>query len=178
MPATLVHDEYAGGATPAESSLKYQLTMVASSVVEAVSTSGGWMFDRAMAGWEVNVLLPKPDDVRPLSILGARAFDLEVALTEARAKGYRPQALAVSAEMLARDARIGRQVSTALRRGTEVTFWGDELPTGVGHRAVVAEHQLTVAAHAFKNHALASIAAPAAERTERFFVGGPGYSGL
>ncbi|BBZ01587.1 hypothetical protein MCHIJ_10240 [Mycolicibacterium chitae] len=173
MPATLAHDEY-----PAvENSLKYQLTVVASSVLEAVTTSGGWLFDRVMAGWEVNVLLPDPDDVRPLSILGARAFALETTLAESQ--GHEPQGLAVSAQMFARDERIGRQVRTALRRGdTEVTFWGAELPAGVGYRAVVVEHQLTAAAHAFKNRALALAAAPAAGRTERFFVGGAGYSGL
>lgn len=177
--ATLEHDEFTLGGVPGEDSLKYQLNVVASSVLDAVSASGGWLFDRVMAGWEVNVLLAEPGDIRPLSIVGARVFDLETALRPAAADSRRPEALAVSSDMFARDLRISREVVSALRRGrTEVTFWGAALPATVDTATTVVEHRLTAAAHAFKSRALAMASAPAAAtRTERFFAGGVRYSG-
>ena len=63
--------------------MRYRLDVVASSVVDVVRFAGGWLFDRAMAGWDVSVLLTdladQPDG-RPLQILGAQVVDLEVAL--------------------------------------------------------------------------------------------------
>ncbi|EUA51101.1 hypothetical protein I552_2042 [Mycobacterium xenopi 3993] len=57
--------------------------MVGASVVDVVMFAGGWLFDRAMAGWEVTVLLTDHPDDRPLRILGARTLDLEYALASA-----------------------------------------------------------------------------------------------
>jgi hypothetical protein len=37
--------------------MRYRLDVVASSVVDVVRFAGGWLFDRAMAGWDVSVLL-------------------------------------------------------------------------------------------------------------------------
>ena len=49
---------------------RYRLDVVASSVDDVVVSAGGWLFDRAMAGWEVNLLIAEPSDARPLQILG------------------------------------------------------------------------------------------------------------
>ncbi len=45
--------------------MRYRLDIVAPSVAEAVRHAGGWIFDRVMAGWDVNVLLAQPGDTRP-----------------------------------------------------------------------------------------------------------------
>ena len=37
--------------------MRYRLDVVAGSVVDVVRFAGGWLFDRAMAGWDVSVLL-------------------------------------------------------------------------------------------------------------------------
>ena len=60
--------------------LRYRLDVVAASAADAVHSAGGWLYDRAMAGWEVTVLLPQSCDSRPLRILGVRAMDLEAGL--------------------------------------------------------------------------------------------------
>ena len=38
--------------------LRHRLDVVAADTGDVVQTTGGWLFDRVMAGWEVNVLLP------------------------------------------------------------------------------------------------------------------------
>ncbi|BBZ36131.1 hypothetical protein [Mycolicibacterium confluentis] len=172
----VVQDEPISG--PADgNSLKYQLAVLAPSVADAVAYSGGWLFDRVMAGWEVSVLIPGLDDasptVRPLEILGARAYNLDVALESAC--GLRPDAIAVAADIFTGDRRVNREVTAALRRrSVEVSFWGDMTPASVSEGTEVepVEHPLTAAARAFKSHALAlaSAASGAVGRTEKFFA--------
>ncbi|ETB36586.1 hypothetical protein O977_01065, partial [Mycobacterium avium subsp. paratuberculosis 10-5975] len=53
--------------------LRYRLDVVAASTVDVVQSAGGWLYDRAMAGWEVTVLLPHGCNTRSLRILGVRA---------------------------------------------------------------------------------------------------------
>ena len=65
----------------AEHDMRYRLDVVASSVVDVVRFAGGWLFDRAMAGWDVTVLIADRPDDRPLQVLGAQTLDLEYALT-------------------------------------------------------------------------------------------------
>ncbi len=62
--------------------LRYRLDVVAASAVDAVHSAGGWLYDRAMAGWEVTVLLPQSCDSRPLRILGVGAMDLAVGVRD------------------------------------------------------------------------------------------------
>ena len=57
--------------------MRYRLDVIAASAADAVHSAGGWLYDRAMAGWEVTVLLPQSCDSRPLRILGVGAMDLE-----------------------------------------------------------------------------------------------------
>src|SRR5258708_23635754 len=56
--------------------LRYQLNVIAADVADVVQSIGGWLFDRSMAGWDVNVLLASHNDTRPLQILGVRTFEL------------------------------------------------------------------------------------------------------
>jgi hypothetical protein len=134
--------------------VKYRLDVVAASPVDVVCSAGGWLYDRVLAGWEVNVLLPRRCDARPLRILGMRVADPDTdippASSECAARG-----LAVSAEMFASDQRIRHEVLRALdRRMTEVTLWHDDWPLAVGHRTTTVVHVLSGAARAFKRQAL------------------------
>ena len=46
--------------------MRYRLDVVAADVADVVKFAGGWLFDRAMAGWDVTVLLVDHPDERPL----------------------------------------------------------------------------------------------------------------
>lgn len=51
--------------------MTYRVDVVAGSVADVVRRAGGWIFDRSMQGWTVNVVIPHPADTRPIEILGA-----------------------------------------------------------------------------------------------------------
>jgi len=144
--------------------MRYRLDVVAASVVDVVRFAGGWLFDRAMAGWDVTVLLTDHlaghRDDRPLQILGARTLDLEDALAaidsgvETRP---RPQALAAAADLFGCDPRVRRGVLQALDHGvTEVTLWGETWPAELDESVGQVQHRLSMAAQTFKARALAA----------------------
>jgi hypothetical protein len=127
-------------------------------MVDAVRNVGGWMFDRVMAGWDVTVLISGSEDVRPLQILGANTLELERSLGS-QAHGPMPHAIAVSASLFEADTRVRCGVLDALENGTaEVTVWGDSCPVELDARIGSVQHQLSVAARAFKAQALAAAA--------------------
>lgn len=140
---------------------RYQLHVIGPSVVEVVESVGGWLFDRAMAGWQVTVLLASPDqDELPLHILGGEVVDLGTCL-QLGACRPNPDALAVAAELCHRDIRIREEVQHALDCGRgEVALWGATWPTDmdVHGQFDVVEYRLTIAARAFKARALAAAA--------------------
>ena len=51
---------------------KYQLDVTACDVADVVRHAGGWLYDRARAGWDVTVVVTGDCDVTPLRILGVR----------------------------------------------------------------------------------------------------------
>jgi hypothetical protein len=143
--------------------MRYRLDVVASSVVDVVRFAGGWLFDRAMAGWDVTVLLTdladRPDD-RPLQILGAQTLDLEYALAFVDTRP-RPQALAAAADLFGCDSRVRQGVLQALDHGvTEVTLWGETWPAELDDSVGLVQHRLSMAAQIFKGQALAAAAVP------------------
>lgn len=153
--------------------MRYRLDVVAADVVDVVKYAGGWLFDRAMAGWDVTVLIPDHPDDRPLQVLGAQTLDLEVALASV---GQRPapQTLAAAADLFGCDSRVRRGLLQALDAGvTEVTLWGETWPAELDENVGLVQHRLSGAALAFKAQALAAAAVPAAEigHTETFCSG-------
>ncbi|MFZ1175344.1 MAG: hypothetical protein WAO15_03545 [Mycobacterium sp.] len=143
--------------------MRYRLHVVAATVVDVVKFAGGWLFDRAMAGWDVTVLLADladhPDD-RPLQILGARVLDLEDALASVESRP-RPQALAAAADLFGCDSRVRQGVLQALDHGvTEVTLWGENWPAELDESVGLVHHRLSMAAQIFKAAALAAAAVP------------------
>jgi hypothetical protein len=140
--------------------MRYRLHVVAATVVDVVTFAGGWLFDRAMAGWDVTVLLPDHpadhSDDRPLQILGAQILDLEDALASVETRP-RPQALAAAADLFGCDARVRQGVLQALDHGvTEVTLWGETWPAELDHSVGLVQHRLSMAAQTFKAQALAA----------------------
>ena len=156
---------------------RYQLNVVASSMADVVQSAGGWLFDCARAGWDVNVLVAQHDDPRPLAILGATASDLDAELSATLRTVALGGALAVGADLLGTDSRIRNEVVRLLRRGlTEVTVWGDAWPAALGRQVDPAPHRISAAARAFKSQALAAAAVPndSGSRSETLFRLGTG----
>jgi hypothetical protein len=138
--------------------VRYRLDVVAADVADVVRFAGGWLFDRAMAGWDVTVLVADHPDERPLQILGAQIVDLEYALA-----GHRrpPQTLAAAADLFDCDSRVRQGVLQALDQGaTEVTLWGQTWPAELDNSVGLVQHRLSAAAQAFKAQALAAAAIP------------------
>jgi hypothetical protein len=132
---------------------KYQLDVTACDVADVVRSAGGWLYDRARAGWDVTVVVSHDDDVTPLRILGVRT---EQANAEADATAPpTARALAVSACAIADNGPLRDDVLRALKRGlTEVTLWGDSGARGIERGVDSVDHVLSAAARAFKSHAL------------------------
>ena len=140
--------------------MRYRLDVVASNVVDVVRFAGGWLFDRAMAGWDVTVLVADQPDVRPLQILGAQTLGLEGvlgAIDSGAEPRPRPQALAAAADLFGCDSRVRQGVLQALDHGvTEVTLWGESWPSELDDSVGLVQHQLSTAAQIFKARALAA----------------------
>ena len=135
---------------------RHQFQVLAANVTDAVMSIGGLIFDRAMAGWDVTVLVADHPDERPLQILGAQIVDLEYALATV---GHRPppQTLAAAADLFDCDSRVRDGVLQALDQGaTEVTLWGQTWPAELDDSVGLVEHRLSAAARAFKSQALAA----------------------
>ena len=141
------------------------MAAIAPTVADAIENAGGWLFDQALAGWDVTVITAEQADCRPLQILGVRDHTLDSALSH-RADGTCLSAIAVSAVVLSRDERVLRMVLAALETGLpEFRIWGDADVTGMDLRgagldgaASPVAHRLSSAARAFKAQALAAAA--------------------
>jgi hypothetical protein len=149
-----------------------QLTIVGRSTADVVQSAGGWLCDRARAGWDVNVYVTDVFDQVSLTILGAtaRRHDGDVSsLIRGMSLGG---ALAVSADLLSSDSQVRSGVVDALKRGlTDVTVWGTQWPAELGRQADPVQHRVSSAARAFKLHALvaADLSADAVTPTEALF---------
>jgi hypothetical protein len=139
---------------------KYQLDVTACDVTDVVRHAGGWLYDRAMSGWDVRVLLSNAGDDTPLRILGLQGQRLEA--QDDPTAPPRALALAVSTDALGENSLLREDVLRAMKRGlVEVTLWGErsdpgrQFGGGGFDRGVESvEHVLSSAACAFKAHAL------------------------
>jgi hypothetical protein len=138
---------------------RYQLQVIAADMADVVQSVGGWLCDRARAGWDVSVLVADQQDDRPLSILGATTLAIDAEAGSLAARASRGGALAISAAELGTNMRLRDDVLRLLRRGlTEVVVWGDEWPAELGRRVDPVQHRMSCAARAFKAHALGAAA--------------------
>ncbi|MFV8054841.1 hypothetical protein [Mycobacterium sp. 48b] len=133
-----------------------RLVLVATSVAEAMTAAGGWLFDQTMAGWDALVVARDLANAPSLQILGARGIGLDEALVE-RSQGAWPQILAVSAAMYQQDPVVRSGVDQALqRRSMTVSLWGPRCPDHLKTTLTVCHREYSHAAGVFKHYALAA----------------------
>lgn len=119
------------------------------------------MFDRVMAGWDVLVLVDDTADTRPLEILGVRVESLQKSLAS-KVRHPLPQALALDTELYTSDQRIREGLLKLLEQDVidEVALWGTQRPCEADLQLAAMQHQLSLAARAFKAQALTAVAVP------------------
>jgi hypothetical protein len=149
---------------------RYRLHVVATSIADVVTSIGGLIFDRAMAGWDVTVAVAGDVEAgadRALRILGAR---IATAGSESAGSAPRPHVLAVATDVFVANEPV-RRLALAARKGdaTEVLLWGRRRPPNLNGRFVPARHRPSAAAQVFKSHALAARGSFAAEPAEEGF---------
>lgn len=154
--------------------LRHRLDVFAARPHDVVQTAGGWLFDRVMAGWQVNVMLPGDGrgegGDRSLRILGVQVLDLEFELDPSAPLS---QSLAVSGEAFVAHECLREKMRKAMgNRLVEVALWGQGWPLGIDRALVRTEYRLSAAARAFKGQALraAGIAYQAIDPTETLFT--------
>ncbi|WP_260751525.1 hypothetical protein [Mycobacterium sp. SMC-8] len=147
----------------------YDLTVFAADVDGVVGAAGGWLCDRARAGWQVTVTIPPGHDTRALRILGV---DVEVqeSLLEALC-GTAGAAVAMDARVLRENAGLRAEMSAlADTARAEITVWGDAGSFGPDGRFDRVRHRLSAAARAFKSRALQTTGQIVADLTVEEFV--------
>lgn len=159
--------------TRAGAVLWHEMTVIASNVADVVASAGGWLFDRRMAGWNIDVLVADRAGGRALDIVGVRTLDLTAGCRLVCGDRDRAASLAVAADVYAADAGVRREFASAARRGlAEVAFWGRAEQLDHDVRAV--HYRLSSAARAFKAQALRAAGLPddAVAATETLLRGG------
>jgi hypothetical protein len=155
--------------------VNYRLNVVTADVPDLVQSVGGWLVDRTLAGWEVNVLVTDLRGVLPLQVLGARPVGLEAGLISLIRRRNRAAGLAVDANLLAKHESLHRDVRWIVRSGlTEVALWGGGWPASLAGPADSVDYRISAAARHFKRHALAAagITDVAVATTESLVRGG------
>jgi hypothetical protein len=142
--------------------LRPRLTVVAPTAAEAVTQAGGWLFDQAMAGWDVTVITTDHPDPRPLQMLGARDRDVAI-LREIPAVGVCLEAVAVPSDLYESDDLVREMVLAAAAGHAEIRVWGKGWPSDFSPGADVVAHHLSLAARAFKAQAVSACAVQAGE---------------
>lgn len=136
-----------------EKTLRYELRVVAGDVADVVSGIGGWLFDRAMAGWQVSVAADEVGDERALRILGLKAVGLSGLW-----RSTDPDAVVMTAMGSSR-FESGDHGLAVHNPGGDVTFFGSHAPDGFAGRTERVRYQPSAAALAFKAHALTVVRA-------------------
>ncbi|MCV7369400.1 hypothetical protein [Mycolicibacterium duvalii] len=151
------------------------MVVLANDGADAVQAAGGLLFDRAGAGWIVDVRTALPADDTAFRILGVPVGTFADA---AEAREEWPDALVVSGKLHRQDAAVRDLFHQAANNiGTEVAMWGGRWPRDLGQGAVRVEHRLSHAAVAFKSHAMAAAGLPPdAGATEEFNSGTTGFA--
>ncbi|MEV0355053.1 hypothetical protein AB0H71_03230 [Nocardia sp. NPDC050697] len=154
--------------------LRHRLAVLAPDAQDVVTQAGGWLFDRAQAGWEVAVALADVGDIAPLQLLGATVLELEGPLSVPVHHTW-PELLIVAPALLAADERVRGGVRECLERDLlDIVVWDQELPAGFDRWFAGAHCHPSAAARAFKACALALGGYPGAGSApiERFRAAG------
>ena len=149
---------------------RYRLHVVATNIADVVTSIGGLIFDRAMAGWDVTVTVDGNADDRAIRILGGRVAKL-AAGPDGTGSAPRPQVLAVATDVFVANEPVRRLVLAARKsNAADVLLWGRRQPPNLNCRFVPGRHRPSAAAQVFKSHALAARGTFVAEPVdERFY---------
>ena len=148
---------------------RYRLHVVATNVADVVTSIGGLIFDRAMAGWDVTVAVDGNADDRAIRILGGRVATL-AAGPDGAGSAPRPQVLAVATDVFVANEPLRRQVLAARKsNAVDVLLWGRRQPPNLNCRFVPGRHRPSADAQVFKSHALAARGTFVAEPVEEGF---------
>jgi hypothetical protein len=138
---------------------RYRLHVVATNVADVVTSIGGLIFDRAMAGWDVTVEVERNTERgadRAIRILGARVATL-AARPGGTGSAPRPQVLAVATDVFVANEPVRRLVLAARKsNAADVLLWGRRQPPNLNCKFVPGRHRPSAAAQVFKSHALAA----------------------
>jgi hypothetical protein len=148
---------------------RYRLHVVATNVADVVTSIGGLIFDRAMAGWDVTVAVDGNVDDRAIRILGGRVATL-AAGPDGTGSAARPQVLAVATDVFVANEPVRRLVLAARKsNAADVLLWGRRQPPNLNCRFVPGRHRPSAAAQVFKSHALAARGTFVAEPVDEGF---------
>ena len=142
-------------AVTSEHFLRPRLTAIAPSAADVVRCAGGWLFDRAIAGWDVTVITTGRPDARPLRMLGARGRDVAI-LRAHPVTGACLEAVAVRGDLYESDRRVREMVLRAAAGRAEIRVWGEGWPADFSPGARLVPHHLSLAARAFKAQAVSA----------------------
>ena len=152
---------------------RYQFQVVAANIADAVMSIGGLIFDRAMAGWDVSVVVDgdtdRGIDERPIRILGGRVAKR---LVDPSCAGVlpRPHTLAVATDVMVKSDAVRRQVlAFGNDKECDVLLWGRHHPTNLNCTFVAVRHRPSAAAQVFKSQALAAGGAIVTHRADEGF---------
>ncbi|MBD0021668.1 hypothetical protein [Gordonia sp. (in: high G+C Gram-positive bacteria)] len=137
--------------------LRNRLALITPDTEQAIRYAGGWLFDQALAGWEVTVHVATDCDVRPLEILGARPMDFGTSMRSHTDNGPWPQALAVCSSLFEADGRVRAGVLDTIDTArADLRIWGASQPVELAGRCQSTVYELSFAARAFKRRAFAA----------------------
>lgn len=110
----------------AEVGIRPRMEVFAETVAGIVTSVGGWLSDRALAGWDIHVYLPGGQDFRPLDILGIASVREELNAWSPH-RTVRSASIAISDEVLRHRPGFAAAVDRLIaRRSADVTVWGDD----------------------------------------------------
>jgi hypothetical protein len=143
-----------------------RLHVIAPNAADLIGSAGGWLCDRALAGWHISATLTDTGDTteRALNILGAA---LHYAAPEPQ---HLPYSIAIMTRPDANLSAILHFSPELLRECHEVTILGTPCiaPVPTAHRLRPIRHQVSVAARAFKAAARAVLSSADQERPSPF----------
>ena len=150
---------------------RYQFQVVAANITDAVMSIGGLIFDHAMAGWDVSVVVEGDTgiDDRPIRILGGRVTR-RLADPDRAGVLPRPHMLAVATDVMVKSDAVRRQVlAVGNDKKADVLLWGRHHPTNLDCTFVAVRHRPSAAAQVFKSQALVAGGAVIAQRADEGF---------
>jgi hypothetical protein len=147
----------------------YDLVVFAPDVDSVVASAGGWLCDRARAGWQVTVLMPEGHDARALTILGVRVGAVQS--VAATLRGLSAAAVAIDARILRGDEQVRRELLRHVDgKRAEITLWGASTMFESDGRFERVQHRLSAAAAAFKARALRTAGQTHADPAQEEFL--------